>query len=232
MILLTSDMVSTGKTFCSINLASIFALYGKKTLLMGFDLRKPKIYQDFGLSNAEGISSYLINKSPLESCIQKSGIENLDIIMAGPIPPNPAELIASERCNEMFRELKEIYDYIIIDNEAGLEHLGRATAGAVDHCLVIVEPGRRSLDTAQQIARLAKDIGIRRLSLIANKVRTEEDLQFIERNRGSLPLMGWLPYLSQAIQADQEGAGVYDAVPQLAQAIAEIAGALGSGTAV
>jgi CO dehydrogenase maturation factor len=94
---------------------------------------------------------------------------------------------------------------------------------------VIVEPGRRSLDTAQQIARLAKDIGIRRLSMIANKVRTEDDLRFIESNRGNLPLMGSLPYLSQAIQADQDGAGVYDAVPQFAQAIAEIAGALSTG---
>src|ERR1035437_3483792 len=71
-ILLTSDMVSAGKTFCSINLASIFAMYGKKTLLMGFDLRKPKIFKDFGLSNEEGISSYLINKSSIEAIIQKS----------------------------------------------------------------------------------------------------------------------------------------------------------------
>ena len=123
-------------------------------------------------------------------------------------------------------------ELLIMDMEAGLEHLGRATAGAVDHCLVIVEPGQRSLDTAHQIARLAKDIGIRRLSLIANKVRTEDDLRFIERHRGSLPLMGSLPYLSQAIQADQEGAGIYDAVPQFAQAIAEIAGALSSGATV
>ena len=105
-ILITSDMVSTGKTFTSINLASIFALYGKRTLLMGFDLRKPRIYQDFGLSNTEGISSYLINKSKIENILQPSGIENLDIVMAGPIPPNPAELIASEKCKELFDQLK------------------------------------------------------------------------------------------------------------------------------
>ncbi|MCD4736213.1 MAG: hypothetical protein K8R53_09235, partial [Bacteroidales bacterium] len=65
-ILITSDMVSAGKTFCSINLAAIFAMYGKKTLLIGFDLRKPKIYQDFGLTNTEGISSFLIQKSKFE----------------------------------------------------------------------------------------------------------------------------------------------------------------------
>jgi len=114
-ILITSDMVGAGKTFVSVNLASIFALYGKKTLLMGFDLRKPRIFEDFKLTNTVGISSYLINKNSLEEVIQFSGIENLDILMAGPIPPNPAELIASEKCAELFARLKEIYEYIIID---------------------------------------------------------------------------------------------------------------------
>jgi Mrp family chromosome partitioning ATPase len=62
----------------------VFALYGKKTLLMGFDLRKPKIFEDFGLTNTEGISSFLANKSPLEQVIKPSGIDHLDILMAGP----------------------------------------------------------------------------------------------------------------------------------------------------
>jgi CO dehydrogenase maturation factor len=115
--------------------------------------------------------------------------------------------------------------------DAGLEHLGRATAGAVDHLLIVVEPGRRSLDTAQQIARLARDIGIRQMSMIANKVRTADDRQFIEQNRGNLPLLGVLPYLSQVIEADQDGAAVCDTVPQLAHEIAEIARALNGSKA-
>lgn len=93
VILVTSTMVSEGKTFTAMNLASIFALYGRKTLLMGYDLRKPKIYQDFGLSNTEGISSFLINRNDINSIIQKSPLDNLDVLMAGPVPPNPAELI-------------------------------------------------------------------------------------------------------------------------------------------
>jgi len=122
-------------------------------------------------------------------------------------------------------------DLLIVDMDAGLEHLGRATAGAVDHLLIVVEPGRRSLDTAQQIARLARDIGIRQMSMIANKVRTADDRQFIEQNRGSLPLLGVLPYLSQVIEADQDGAAVCDTVPQLAHEIAEIARALNGSKA-
>lgn len=116
VILVMGDIVNVGKTFVSINLASIYSLYGKKTILLGFDLRKPKIYQDFGLSNTIGLSSYLIGKQSLDEIIQPSSkIEHLDIITAGKIPPNPAELIASEKCSELFEELRKRYDYIIID---------------------------------------------------------------------------------------------------------------------
>ena len=115
-LLVTGDMQSVGKTFNSINIASIYALYGKKTLLLGFDMRKPKLFQEFGLTNNVGISSYLSNKNSLDEVIQNSGkIESLDLITSGPIPPNPAELIASDKCNELFEELKKRYDYIIID---------------------------------------------------------------------------------------------------------------------
>ncbi len=115
VILITSTMVNEGKTFTAMNVASIFALYGKKTLIMGYDLRKPKIYQDFKLSNTEGISSYLINKSSLAEIIQKTSVANLDFMAAGPIPPNPAELIASPKNDELLNHLKQEYDFIIID---------------------------------------------------------------------------------------------------------------------
>lgn len=115
-ILVTGDMQSIGKTFNAINIASVYALYGKKTVLLGFDLRKPKLFKEFGLTNNTGLSSYLSNKENLDSIIQTSvKTPNLDIITSGPIPPNPAELIASDKCKQLFDELKEKYDYIIID---------------------------------------------------------------------------------------------------------------------
>ncbi|MBQ8760370.1 MAG: polysaccharide biosynthesis tyrosine autokinase [Bacteroidales bacterium] len=111
-----SDSPGIGKTYISINMASIYAMYGKKTALIGMDLRKPRLYQEFGLSNKVGVSSYLVGKASIDEIIQPSGkLPNLDIITAGPVPPNPAELIASDRCAKMFEELKERYDYIIVD---------------------------------------------------------------------------------------------------------------------
>lgn len=115
VILVTSSGSGEGKSFVSTNLASVFALLGKKTVLIGFDLRKPAIYQELGLNNLIGISSYLSNRAVLEDIIQPTRIENLDFIPAGPVPPNPIELIGSNVTKNLIFKLKEIYDYIIID---------------------------------------------------------------------------------------------------------------------
>jgi tyrosine-protein kinase Etk/Wzc len=116
VILITSSTSGEGKTFCSINLGTVFALNGHKTVLLEFDLRRPKIHQEFGSSNIIGISSFLIDKANIEDIILPTHIENLDLISAGPAAPNPAELISSERTGELIDKLKEMYDYIIIDS--------------------------------------------------------------------------------------------------------------------
>jgi len=114
-VLITSSVSAEGKTFCSINLASAFAILGKKTVILGADLRKPKIFQDFDLKNDKGISSYLINKADLSEIIQPAQYENIDIISAGPIPPNPSELISNKNMENLIAELRGLYDVIIID---------------------------------------------------------------------------------------------------------------------
>jgi len=98
------------------NLASVFALNGHKTVLLEFDLRRPKIHEEFNSSNMIGINSYLIGKAIIEDIIMPTHIENLDLISAGPAAPNPAELISSEKTAEFIEKLKEMYDYIIIDS--------------------------------------------------------------------------------------------------------------------
>jgi capsular exopolysaccharide synthesis family protein len=116
IILITSSMSGEGKSFVSINIASVYALLGKKTLLLGFDLRRPALYKEFNLKNEKGITSYLIKNAELKDIIQRTQIENLDLISAGPIPPNPVELLASERNKHFMEEVRNLYDYIIIDS--------------------------------------------------------------------------------------------------------------------
>lgn len=116
VLLITSTSSGEGKTFCSINIASVFALNGHRTVLLEFDLRRPKIHQEFGSSNIIGISTFLIDKANLEDIIVPTHINDLDLISAGPAAPNPAELIGSDRTAELIDKLKEMYDYIIIDS--------------------------------------------------------------------------------------------------------------------
>lgn len=173
-ILVTGDTQGIGKTFNSINLASIYALYGKKTILLGFDLRKPRIYQDFGLTNNVGISSYLSNKEEtLDNIIQtSSALPSLDIITAGPIPPNPAELIASSKCDELFEELKKRYDYILIDTPP----LGLVTDSFLlmrhsDVNLFIVRQGITNKNIFGSVIKDLEDRDIK-VSIIINGIET------------------------------------------------------------
>lgn len=115
VVAVTSAAQAEGKTFIAANLASVYALTGKKTLLLGFDLRRPEIAEEFGLDPYRGITSYLINDIPVEEVIQHTFTRNLDILLAGPIPPNPDELIESEKTRKMFEELRERYFYIVMD---------------------------------------------------------------------------------------------------------------------
>jgi tyrosine-protein kinase Etk/Wzc len=114
-ILVTSGSSGEGKSFCSTNLASIMAISGKKTVLMGLDLRKPKLYDDFGLTNDLGVSNYLGGFVEMEDIIFHSDYNNLDLIFAGPVPPNPAELLMGAKMEKLMLYLKANYDIIIID---------------------------------------------------------------------------------------------------------------------
>lgn len=114
-ILVTSFIGGEGKTFVSMNLASVLGAGDKKAVLLGLDLRKPKIFDDFKLNNHIGVTNYLVDEARLQEIIQPTKLPNLDIITAGPIPPNPSELILSTKMDELINQLKERYDYVVLD---------------------------------------------------------------------------------------------------------------------
>ncbi|MFT4983742.1 MAG: succinoglycan biosynthesis transport protein ExoP [Flavobacterium sp.] len=114
-LMITSSVSGEGKTFCSINIATVFALSGKKTVIIGCDLRKPKLFEEFNLSNEVGIVNYLIKQKSLDEIVNHTQIPYLDVILSGPVPPNPSEMIISDGMSELIEELKKAYDYIILD---------------------------------------------------------------------------------------------------------------------
>ncbi len=114
-------------------------------------------------------------------------------------------------------------EVLIIDMYAGVEHLGRATVDFVDAMIIVVEPTQRSLGTAEQIKKLSQDIGLDRLWLLGNKIRTEEEIDFLEQESPEIPLLGTLPLDQGVLDADRLGEPVYDHVPSLKEAVQNIA---------
>jgi capsular exopolysaccharide synthesis family protein len=115
VIAVSSTVSSEGKTFISINLAAIIAMLGKKVLLIGLDLRKPRINKVFEFEESPGMSTFLSGNCDFEEIIKETQIKNLFYAPSGPIPPNPAELIETEQMKKFIVRAKKEFDYIIID---------------------------------------------------------------------------------------------------------------------
>ena len=116
VIAISSSVSGEGKTFVAVNMAGIIAMSGKKVLVIDLDLRKPKIHHAFKVDNSVGMSSILAHNHDWKECINHSELEGLDYITAGPIPPNPSELIIGDVLDKIIEEFKTVYDLIIIDN--------------------------------------------------------------------------------------------------------------------
>jgi CO dehydrogenase maturation factor len=106
-------------------------------------------------------------------------------------------------------------EVVILDMDAGVEHLGRGTAESVDAFISVVEPGRRSLDTAQAVRRLAQDIGINKCYVVGNKITSDADRQFIIENLPDFELLGFINYNPKIAEADRKGISPFDIDPEV-----------------
>jgi len=173
IILVTSSMPEDGKTFAAINIASVYSLLKKKTVLVGFDLRKPKIFQDFGLSNEKGVSTWLIGQDKMQDIIQNTRFENLSVISAGPIPPNPSELTALGKTEELFSYLRERYDYIIVDTSPiGLVSDTYYLASMADTVLLVVRPGRTLKELFDRTLMEIRSSNTKGVGLLVNDIQS------------------------------------------------------------
>ncbi len=113
-------------------------------------------------------------------------------------------------------------EVVIMDMEAGLEHLGRATSSGVDQLIVVVEPGQRSIETALNVRKLAADLYLKRVSVVGNKVRSKADEEFISKALSDMEILGFIPFADSIIEADRQAASVYKNSPEAAEAVREI----------
>ncbi len=172
-ILLTSSRSGEGKTYVALNLAVSLALLDKKVLLMELDLRKPSITSKLGLPTGVGFSHYIVRQDmQIEDIIMSSDIhENVDLIQAGAIPPNPAELLVHSRSSKLMAELALRYDYILIDSPpVGMVTDAQLLSRYTDLCLYLVRQNHTYKEQIRIPNDLVKHDKIKSIQLIVNDI--------------------------------------------------------------
>ena len=178
-IAISSSISGEGKTFVALNLGGIIAMSGKRTILLDLDLRKPKVHLGFDEDNTHGMSSLIVGQSSLEECIKKSTIPELDFITAGPIPPNPSELLLSDRFKEIVEELKGSYDVIIIDNPpVGLVSDGVKNLTEADIPIYIFKSHYSKRNFTYRIKELFEMQQLKSLNVILNGVQSNRSSSY------------------------------------------------------
>jgi capsular exopolysaccharide synthesis family protein len=168
-LLVTSTESGDGKSFFCVNLAGIYSMEKKKTLLIDLDLRKPSIGKLLSIDQKKGLSNYLIGQAELDDVLIKSEEYSFDIITAGTIPPNPGELVKTKKLKELLHKLKEQYDYIIIDSSPiGLVGDAYALTNHVDANIFIVRQNKTNKTFFKNIIEQLREDNIHNLYIVMN----------------------------------------------------------------
>ncbi|MEM6262754.1 MAG: polysaccharide biosynthesis tyrosine autokinase [Bacteroidota bacterium] len=170
----TSSQSGEGKTFCAANLSVVLAQSGKKTLLVDIDLRKPKYVQYYQEgSNKMGLSTYLTGLHNEFEIVQATHVDNLHIVPSGPVAANPIDLITSNRMDQFFDQMKERYEYIIVDSPPlGLVSDYLVLKEFTDYNIYVVRHGKTSTDALNQINDLYNSGKIQDLGILINGVKS------------------------------------------------------------
>lgn len=172
-ILVTSSFSGEGKSFISINVGSVMALAGKKTIILEFDIRKPKVLSGLGMPKGPGITNYLIGKSSLPELIrQVPDQENLFVLGCGPVPPNPSELLLDPKVEEMFTWLRNQFDVVIVDTAPVGMVSDAQTLGKFANCtLYLVRQGHTFKKQVTLIDEFYRENKLPSVSIIINDVK-------------------------------------------------------------
>jgi tyrosine-protein kinase Etk/Wzc len=169
MICVTSEVAGEGKSFVTVNLSSTLSLIDKKIILIAADLRRSRLHKTFNMTNDKGLSNYLANQCGSSEIIQPTSQPNLDIILSGPVPPNPSELLHSERMKMLIDELKKKYDIIMVDTAPiGLVSDSVPLIRMSDINIFVIRSGKSKFYAASVPQRLASEYSLKNTVIILN----------------------------------------------------------------
>ncbi|MCZ6768517.1 MAG: polysaccharide biosynthesis tyrosine autokinase, partial [Acidobacteria bacterium] len=173
-ILVTSSFTGEGKTTTAINAGIVFAQTGARTLLIDLDMRKPMLARRFGMGRSDGMSTFLSGNSDLSSQIRQTAVRSLFVLPGGPIPPNPAELMGSERMEEVLRLLAQYFEYIVIDSPPVLSVTDALVLSPqVDGVVMVIHGGKTPRDAVRRADAHLRDVGAKILGALINNVDME-----------------------------------------------------------
>ena len=175
-ILITSSQPGEGKTTTAVNTSILLAQLGASVLLIDADLRRPAVHTAFKIQHIRGISNYLSSHTPLDDLIVKLPIPNLSVLPCGPIPPNPAELISSDRMKELLRALSQQFDHILIDSPPMVSVTDPVILSTmVDGLILVVQAGRSTRELARRARRELARVGARVFGVVLNNVNVRRE---------------------------------------------------------
>ena len=168
-ICITSEISGEGKSFVTVNLAGTLALIDKRVVLVAADLRKSKLHKAFGSDNKVGLSTYLAGHEELKNIILHDSVHNIDFIPSGPVPPNPSELLHTEKMSELLKTLSAIYDYVLVDTApVGLVSDAIPLIRQSDINIFVIRSGKSLLRAAAIPERLSREYGLSNLAIVLN----------------------------------------------------------------
>ena len=170
-ILITSSQPGEGKTTTAVNTAISLSQLGASVLLIDADLRRPAVHKAFKIPHARGISNYLSSHTPVENLIVKLPIPNLSILPCGPIPPNPAELISSDRMKDLLRILGHQFDHILIDSPPLISVTDPVILSTmVDGSILVVQAGKSTRELVRRARQELAGVGAKVFGVVLNNV--------------------------------------------------------------
>ncbi|PTJ64498.1 polysaccharide biosynthesis tyrosine autokinase [Mammaliicoccus sciuri] len=178
-IVFTSEKPGAGKSTVSANVAVTYAQAGYKTLLIDGDMRKPTQHYIFNTDNIDGFSNLIINKTDYNKAIHKTDIVNLDLLTSGPIPPNPSELIGSEKSLEVFEYLRSEYDFIIIDTPpVNTVTDAQLFAEIAKYVVYVVDVQKNDRNAIKKGKELIEKAGAKILGVVLNKAPEDKSSSY------------------------------------------------------
>lgn len=178
-IIITSEKPAAGKSIISANIAITYAQAGYRTLIIDGDMRKPTQHYNFDSANYDGLSNLIIGKSDFDKAIRSTRVENLDLLTSGPIPPNPSELIASNRFKNIYTQLMDMYDFILIDTPpVNSVTDAQVFLQIVKDCVMIIDTEKNNKNEIKKAKQLIEQADGHIIGAVLNKTANDKSSNY------------------------------------------------------